>query len=134
MFDRCCDVAETFRVHHLLNLRLIPHQQCSRGKCSQDGRPETDVGEPAEELATRAAVWGEVCASSRVAHLHISDSLQVTDRFGGAGGGAPAPRAAIGGAAGLLILVGGVWAVNNALFNGKIPPFLETCHLSTYTN
>ena len=40
------------------------------------------------------------------------------DRFGGAGGGAPPPRGAVGGLVGLLALGGGVWLFNNALFNG----------------
>ncbi|KAK3709949.1 Prohibitin-2, subunit of the prohibitin complex (Phb1p-Phb2p) [Vermiconidia calcicola] len=38
-------------------------------------------------------------------------------RFGGAGGGAPTPKGAIGGMAGVLFLGGGLWLVNNALFN-----------------
>nr|POF13469.1 prohibitin-2 [Quercus suber] len=36
---------------------------------------------------------------------------------GGAGGGSPAPRGALGGIAGVLVLFGGAWAFNNALFN-----------------
>lgn len=40
-------------------------------------------------------------------------------RFGGgSGGGAPSPRKALGGAALLGLGLGGVWLVNNALFNG----------------
>ena len=43
-------------------------------------------------------------------------------RFGGgAGGGGPTPRAGLAGIGGLILLGGGIWAVNNALFNG------ETC-------
>lgn len=38
-------------------------------------------------------------------------------RFGGAGGGGP-PRGVFGGLGGLLLVGGGIWMANNALFNG----------------
>jgi hypothetical protein len=42
-----------------------------------------------------------------------------SDRFGGgAGGGAPTPRGAIGGLGALIFLGGSIWVFNNALFNG----------------
>jgi len=41
-----------------------------------------------------------------------------TQRFGGAGGGGGPPKGLFGGIGGLLIIGGGIWAANNALFNG----------------
>ncbi|KAK5124370.1 Prohibitin-2, subunit of the prohibitin complex (Phb1p-Phb2p) [Meristemomyces frigidus] len=38
-------------------------------------------------------------------------------RFGAGGGGGPSPKGAIGGFASLLLLGGGIWVFNNALFN-----------------
>jgi len=42
------------------------------------------------------------------------------DRFGAGGAGGPSPRGALGGAAGLLLLAGGAYFFNNALFNGTM--------------
>lgn len=39
-------------------------------------------------------------------------------RFGGAGGGGP-PKGVFGGIGGLILIGGGIWMANNALFNGK---------------
>ena len=39
-----------------------------------------------------------------------------TTRFGGGG---PAPKGLGGGIAGLVLLGGGLWVANNALFNGQ---------------
>ena len=44
------------------------------------------------------------------------------DRFSGGGAGGPAPKGALGGLASLILLGGGVWVFNNALFNGMIGP------------
>jgi prohibitin 2 len=38
-------------------------------------------------------------------------------RFGGAGGGGP-PKGLFGGIGGLILVGGGIWVANNALFNG----------------
>ncbi|KAF2773650.1 hypothetical protein EJ03DRAFT_387056 [Teratosphaeria nubilosa] len=38
-------------------------------------------------------------------------------RFGGPGGGGPSPKGALGGVAGIVLLAGGAWLFNNALFN-----------------
>jgi prohibitin 2 len=38
-------------------------------------------------------------------------------RFGGAGGGGP-PKGLFGGLGGLVLIGGGIWMANNALFNG----------------
>jgi len=38
-------------------------------------------------------------------------------RFGGAGGGGP-PKGLFGGLGGLVLVGGGIWMANNALFNG----------------
>jgi prohibitin 2 len=38
-------------------------------------------------------------------------------RFGGAGGGGP-PKGVFGGIGGLILIGGGIWMANNALFNG----------------
>lgn len=38
-------------------------------------------------------------------------------RFGGSGGGGP-PKGVFGGIGGLILIGGGIWAANNALFNG----------------
>ncbi|KAH9845872.1 Protein mlo2 [Teratosphaeria destructans] len=38
-------------------------------------------------------------------------------RFGGSGGASPSPKGALGGVAGILLLTGGAWLFNNALFN-----------------
>ena len=39
-----------------------------------------------------------------------------TQRFGGGGGGAP--KGALGGLGGIVVIAGGIWMANNALFNG----------------
>jgi prohibitin 2 len=39
-------------------------------------------------------------------------------RFGGGGAGGPGPRGALTGIGGFLLLGGGIWFFNNALFNG----------------
>lgn len=41
-------------------------------------------------------------------------------RFGGAGGGG-APKGLFGGIGGLVLVGGGIWLANNALFNGAFP-------------
>lgn len=41
-------------------------------------------------------------------------------RFGGAGGGGPGPQAPFTAIGGLLLLAGGAYAFNNALFNGRL--------------
>lgn len=48
-------------------------------------------------------------------------------RFG-AGGGGPGPRGALTGIGGLILLGGGVWFFNNALFNGMHIAQILTCH------
>jgi prohibitin 2 len=45
-------------------------------------------------------------------------NAQKSGRGGFPGGGSP--RGALGGAAGLILLAGGVYAANNALFNGML--------------
>lgn len=42
-------------------------------------------------------------------------------RFGAGGAGGPGPRGALTGIGGLILLGGGVWFFNNALFNGTSP-------------
>jgi prohibitin 2 len=39
-----------------------------------------------------------------------------SSRFGGAGGGPP--KGLFGGIGGFVLIAGGIWAANNALFNG----------------
>ena len=39
-------------------------------------------------------------------------------RFGGGAGGTPNPRGALGGMASILLIGGGIYLFNNALFNG----------------
>jgi len=46
--------------------------------------------------------------------------MQRSRGFGGSGGGGP-PKGAVGGAGALILLAGGVYLANNALFNGQYP-------------
>ena len=41
-----------------------------------------------------------------------------SSNFGGGGGGGQPPRSFLTGIGGFVLLAGGVWAFNNALFNG----------------
>jgi prohibitin 2 len=50
-----------------------------------------------------------------------------TARFGGAGGGGP-PKGLFGGIGGLILVGGGIWMANNALFNGAFVPASEMYH------
>jgi prohibitin 2 len=53
---------------------------------------------------------------------------QAGGRFSGGGaGGAPGPRGALTGIGGLILLGGGVWFFNNALFNGMMDPESSMC-------
>jgi hypothetical protein len=60
-----------------------------------------------------------------------------TTRFGG--GGSPAPKGLGGGIAGLVLLGGGLWVANNALFNGQCcsshpaPPHAHTIQSTEVT-
>jgi prohibitin 2 len=51
-----------------------------------------------------------------------------TARFGGAGGGGP-PKGLFGGIGGLILVGGGIWMANNALFNGVFTPALYIYHI-----
>lgn len=59
-------------------------------------------------------------------HSSSGQTYPYINRFGGAGGGAPVPRGAIGAVGGLVLLVGGAWVFNNALFNGMATSMVET--------
>lgn len=82
----------------------------------KDGRSKADVGELAEEPAAGATAGAEV-SFIRPEELD-GEVAEKQYRFGGAGGGAPTPRGAIGGMASLLAIGGGIWFFNNALYNG----------------
>lgn len=47
-----------------------------------------------------------------------------SQRFGGSGGGG-APKGLFGGIGGLVLIGGGIWVANNALFNGAYTLFWE---------
>jgi prohibitin 2 len=55
-----------------------------------------------------------------------------SQRFGGSGGGAP--KGLFGGIGGLLLVGGGIWAANNALFNGVWISAWKTCGLPGVQN
>ncbi|KAF1838395.1 hypothetical protein BDW02DRAFT_564994 [Decorospora gaudefroyi] len=54
----------------------------------------------------------------REAWMRIQNELtKRSARFGGSGGGGPAPKGLFGGIGGLILIGGGIWMANNALFN-----------------
>lgn len=77
--------------------------------------------EPAEELGEGATARKEV--SLGLAPFAVEEYMlkQQKYRFG-AGGSGGNPRSAVGGAALLLLGIGGIWTFNNALFNGTSHP------------
>jgi prohibitin 2 len=51
-----------------------------------------------------------------------------SQRFGGSGGGPP--KGLFGGIGGILLIGGGIWAANNALFNGAYTPIWKSYEAS----
>lgn len=89
-----------------------------REKSSQDGRPQTDVGEHAEDPPEGAEAGISVRSERQTHTIRCNGILILLDRFGGAGRPGGSPKAALGGVGLLIAGTGAIWMFNNALFNG----------------
>lgn len=104
-FRKFCADGRAFRRRHHIGLSSPPSP---RKPAPTDSRPPSHFFPPAMSAPDPQEAWRRL----------QTELTRRTARFGGAGGGRP-PKGTFGGIAGLVIIGGGIFIANNALFNGS---------------